>query len=195
MNDLARNGEVVRATRETRVEAAVEIDGTGKTRVNTTVPFLDHLLVTLATHSMMDIGVAVSGDLVHHVVEDVAITLGQALRKALGNRDGITRFGWALVPMDEALAWASLDLVRRPYSCIELKIARPMIESLPSEDLAHFLSSLATSLEATLHVIVQYGQNDHHKVEAAFKALALSFRRATAPDPSRSGSSSSKGVL
>jgi len=192
---LPRTGSVVRTTRETKVDARVDIDGTGKATVKTTIPFLDHLLVTLATHSLMDIQVDASGDLAHHVVEDVAITLGEAMSKALGERDGITRFGWALVPMDEALALASVDLARRPFSSVDLKIANPSNEGLKSEDIAHFANSLAESLEASLHLRVQYGANDHHNVEAAFKALALSLRQACAIDVRRSGPPSSKGAV
>jgi imidazoleglycerol-phosphate dehydratase len=192
---LSRTGNVVRTTRETKVEARVEIDGTGEPTVKTTIPFLDHLLVTLATHSLVDIQVEASGDLVHHVVEDVAITLGEAMSKALGERDGITRFGWALVPMDEALALASVDLVRRPFSSVDLKITNASIEGLRSEDIVHFVNSLATSLEASLHLRVQYGANDHHNIEAAFKALALSLRQACAIDVRRTGAPSSKGAV
>jgi imidazoleglycerol-phosphate dehydratase len=192
---LSRTGNVVRATRETKVEARVEIDGTGKAKVKTTIPFLDHLLVALAAHSLVDIDVDASGDLAHHVVEDVAITLGEATSKALGERDGITRFGWALVPMDDALALASVDLARRPFSSIDLKITNASIEGLKSEDIIHFVGSLASSLEASLHLRVQYGGNDHHNVEAAFKALALSLRQACTIDARRSGAPSSKGAV
>lgn len=192
---MVRIGKCVRTTKETKVEASVEIDGVGESRVRTGIPFVDHLIVTFATHSLVNIQVEASGDLVHHVVEDAAIVLGAAISEALGNRNGIMRFGYALVPMDEALALASVDLVRRSSSSVDLKIARPHIENVPSEDLTHFLSSLATSLEATLHVRVQYGENDHHKVETAFKALALSLRQACTVDARRSGPPSSKGAL
>lgn len=185
----------MRTTRETKVDARVEIDGTGKARVKTTIPFLDHLLVTLATHSLVDIQVDASGDLSHHIVEDTAITLGEAMSKALGERDGITRFGWALVPMDDALALASVDLARRPFSSVDLKVTNMSIEGLKSEDIAHFVNSFATSLEASLHLRVQYGGNDHHNVEAAFKALALSLRQACTIDARRSGPPSSKGAV
>lgn len=195
MIGLSRTGNVVRTTRETKVEARIEIDGTGKAKVKTTIPLLDHLLVTLATHSLVDIQVDASGDLVHHVVEDVAITLGEAMSKALGERDAITRFGWALVPMDDALALASVDLARRPSSSIDLKTADASVEGLKNEDIVHFVNSLATSLEASVHLRVQYGGNDHHKVEAAFKALALSLRQACTIDARRSGPPSAKGAV
>ena len=192
---MARIGNSVRTTKETKVKASIEIDGSGESIVKSGVPLVDHLIVTLATHSLMNIQVEAVGDLVHHVVEDAAIVLGAAISEALGNRNGIMRFGYALVPMDEALAIASVDLVRRSSSSVDLKITGPHIEEVPSQDLTHFLSSLATSLEATLHVRVQYGENDHHKVEAAFKALALSLRQACTVDARRSGPPSSKGAL
>jgi len=192
---LSRTGTVVRTTSETKIEARVDIDGTGKATVKTTIPFLDHLLVTLATHSLVDIQVEASGDLAHHVVEDVAITLGEAMSKALGERERITRFGWALVPMDDALALASVDLARRPFSSVDLKITNASIEGLRSEDIVHFVNSFGTSLEASLHLRVQYGANDHHNVEAAFKALALSLRQACTIDARRTGAPSSKGAV
>jgi len=191
---LERIGNSVRTTKETKVKASIEIDGIGESAVKSGVPLVDHLIVTLATHSLMNIQVEATGDLVHHVVEDAAIVLGAAMSQALGNRNGIMRFGYALVPMDEALAFASVDLVRRSSSSVDLKIAGSEIEGVPGQDLTHFLSSLATSLEATLHVRVEYGENDHHKVEAAFKALALSLRQAAAVDVRRRGPPSSKGV-
>ena len=192
---MSRTGTVVRTTSETKVEARVDIDGTGKATVKTTIPFLDHLLFTLATHSLVDIQVEASGDLAHHVVEDVAITLGEAMSKALGERERITRFGWALVPMDDALALASVDLARRPFSSVDLKITNASIEGLKSEDVVHFVNSLAPSLKASLHLRVQYGGNDHHNVEAAFKALALSLRQACTIDARRTGAPSSKGAV
>ncbi len=192
---MSRTGSLLRTTSETKVNARVEIDGTGKAQVKTTIPFLDHLLVTLAAHSLIDIQVEATGDLAHHVTEDAAITLGEAISKALGEREGIARFGWALVPMDDALALASIDLARRPFSSIDLKITGTSIEGLKSEDMVHFVSSFAISLAASLHLRVQYGENDHHNVEAAFKALGLSLRQACTVDARRKGAPSSKGAV
>ena len=192
---MSRKGSMVRTTKETKVDVKVGIDGTGKAQVRTTIPFLDHLLTTFATHSLIDIEVEASGDLAHHIVEDTAITLGETMSKALGERTGIARFGWALVPMDDALALASVDLARRPYSSVDLKIANAAIEGLKNEDISHFIKSFATSLETSLHLRVQYGENDHHNVEAAFKALALSLRQACTIDPRQSGPPSSKGEM
>jgi len=190
-----RVDEVYRKTRETEVRVKVNLDSEGKANVNTGVSFLDHLLTSLATHSLIDITATVKGDLRHHAVEDLAICLGEALNKALGNREGIIRFGNATAPMDCSLAFAAVDLVKRPYFKIDLKLRGKKIEDMPTEDINHFLETLATSLQANVHVFVQYGSNDHHKAEAAVKALALSLRQAIALDPRRKGVPSSKGVI
>jgi imidazoleglycerol-phosphate dehydratase len=190
-----RTAEVNRKTRETEVHVKVNLDAEGKADVNTGVSFLDHMITSLATHSLVDIAATVKGDLRHHAVEDLAICLGEALNKALGTREGITRFGNAAAPMDCSLAFAAVDLVKRPYFKIDLKLRGKKIEDMPTEDINHFLETLATSLQANVHVFVQYGSNDHHKVEAAVKALALSLRQAVALDPRRRGVPSSKGVI
>jgi imidazoleglycerol-phosphate dehydratase len=190
-----REDEVYRKTRETEVHVKVNIDSEGKADVDTGVSFLDHLITSLATHSLIDITAKVQGDLRHHAVEDLAIGLGEALNKALGNREGINRFGHAAVPMDCSLAFSAVDLVKRPYSRIDLKLRGKKVEDMPSEDIYHFLETLATSLAANIHVWVEYGNNDHHKAEAAIKALALSLKQAVALDPRRKGIPSSKGVI
>ena len=190
-----RKDEVYRKTKETEVSVKVNLDGEGKGDADTGVPFLDHMVTSLATHSMIDIITKVKGDLRHHSVEDLAIGLGEALNKALGTREGIARFGYAAVPMDCSLAFAAVDLVKRPYFKIDLKMRGKKIEDMPTEDINHFFESLATSLCANVHVFVQYGSNDHHKAEAAVKALALSLRQAVAIDPNRKGVPSSKGVI
>jgi imidazoleglycerol-phosphate dehydratase len=190
-----RKDEVYRKTKETEVSVKVNLDGSGKVNAKTGVPFLDHMVISLATHSMIDMNADVTGDLRHHSVEDLALGLGEALSKALGARDGIARFGYAAVPMDCSLAFAAVDLVKRPYFKIDLKLRGKKIEDMPTEDINHFFESLATSLCANIHVYVQYGSNDHHKTEAAVKALALSLRQAVAIDPKRKGVPSSKGVI
>jgi len=190
-----RKDEVYRKTRETEVKVKVNLDGEGLADANTGVPFLDHMITSLATHSLIDITATVKGDLRHHAVEDLAIGLGEALNKALGSREGITRFGSAAAPMDCSLAFAAVDLVKRPYFKIDLKLRGKKVEDMPTEDINHFFETLATSLCANVHVFVQYGSNDHHKAEAAIKALALSLRQAIAVDPRRKGVPSSKGVI
>ncbi len=195
---MKRVAEVTRKTKETDITVRVGLDGTGKVEARTGIAFLDHMLHSLATHGLLDLTVKATGDLQHHIVEDVAITLGKALSKALGDRVGIRRFGDAIVPMDDALALAAVDLVKRPYSVLDLKLQRVMLEDAPKEDLEHFFGSLAQALEATVHVKVLEGSNDHHKFEAGVKAFALAFREAAAPDPRRAnikGPPSSKGSM
>ena len=190
-----RKDEVYRKTRETEVTIKVNLDGEGKTEIDSGLSFLNHLLTSLATHSLIDVTAKVTGDLKHHASEDLAICLGEALNKALGNREGITRFGYAAVPMDCSLAFAAVDLVKRPYAKVDLKLRGKKIEDMPTEDIYHFLETLTTALVANVHVWVEYGSNDHHKAEAAFKALALSLKQAVAMDPRRKGVPSSKGVI
>lgn len=195
---MKRSAEVSRKTKETDITVRVQLEGTGKSEARTGVAFLDHMLHSLATHSLMDVTVRAKGDLQHHTVEDVAITLGKAIGKALGERVGIRRFGDAIVPMDDGLALAAVDLVKRPYSVLDLKMERVMIEDAPREDLEHFFGSLAQALEATVHIKVLEGSNDHHKFEAAVKAFALALREAAAPDPRRAkmkAPPSSKGSM
>jgi len=190
-----REGQFERKTSETEVKVRVNPDGEGKSSVKTGLKFLDHMIKTLSTHSLIDITITAKGDLKHHLVEDIAIGLGEALKNALGNREGINRFGSSMVPMDCSLAISAIDLVKRPYSVIDLKIEGKIIEDMKAEDIYHFLKSLSSSLEANLHLQVQYGSNDHHKIEAAFKALALSLRHATSIDQRRKGIPSAKGAI
>ncbi len=191
-----RNATISRKTRETQVQVSVSLDGSGSAMNKTGVAFLDHMLDSLATHSFIDIQVKAQGDLQHHIVEDVALALGSALNKALGDRTGIRRFGYSIVPMDDALALAAVDLVRRPFAAVDLRIERTMIEDTPREDLDHFLPSLSTAMEATFHVKVLEGRNDHHKVEAAVKAFATALGNAVAVDPRRlQQTPSSKGAM
>ncbi len=190
-----RTAEVYRKTRETEISIKTNLDGTGRAEISSGTAFFDHLITSLATHSLIDVTAKVRGDLKHHVIEDVAICLGQALRKALDDEKGITRFGYAVVPMDCSLAVSAVDLAKRPYAKIDLKLRGRKIEDMKCEDIYHFLETLATSLQANLHICVQYGSNDHHKTEAAFKALALSLRQAVTIDPRRKGIPSSKGVI
>jgi len=190
-----RKEEIYRKTKETEVSVKVNLDGEGKSDISTGISFFDHMITSLATHSLIDMYAQVKGDLSHHMVEDLAIGIGEAMNKALGNREGITRFGYALAPMDCSLAFAAVDLVKRPYFKIDLKLRGKKIEDMSTEDIDHFFETLATSLCANVHVCVQYGNNDHHKAEAAIKALALSLRNAAALDTRRKGVPSSKGVI
>jgi imidazoleglycerol-phosphate dehydratase len=190
-----RTDEVYRKTKETEVTAKVNLDGEGKCNISTGIAFFDHLLSSFATHSLIDVTAKVQGDLKHHCIEDLAIGLGEALNKALGSREGIVRFGFAAVPMDDSLAFAALDIVKRPYAVINLKLKGKKVEDMATEDIVHFFETLATSLSANVHVWTEYGGNDHHKAEAAVKALALCLKQAVAMDPRRKGVPSSKGAM
>jgi len=190
-----RTAEVARKTRETEVLVEVNLDSDGKAEVDTGVAFLNHLVTSLAAHSLIEIKAKVRGDLRHHAIEDLAICLGEALRKALDSREGINRFGFAVVPMDCSLAFAAVDLAKRPCAKIDLKLRGKKIEDMPTEDIYHFLETLASSLQANIHAWVQYGANDHHKAEAGFKALAISLKQAIAIEPRRKGVPSAKGVI
>ncbi|HEU0046748.1 MAG TPA: imidazoleglycerol-phosphate dehydratase [Nitrososphaera sp.] len=193
----SRRAKLERITKETAVTVQVNIDGTGKTNVKTGLSFIDHLVTSIGKHAMIDITVnGKSNDgIVHHLAEDVAIALAQTIDKALGDRTRIARFGYALIPMDEALAYVSIDLVKRQYQRMELRLTRDTIEEVPREDLEHFVRSLVQNLNACTHVIVHYGDNDHHKVEAALKAFAVALRMAISMDRKRKGVPSTKGAM
>lgn len=188
-----RYGKSARATKEVTVEAEVLLDGDGKFEGSTGLKFLDHLIRTLCFFSGMNFKIESKGDLVHHVVEDAALTLGDAFLRALGSGEGIARFGFACVPMDESLSLAVVDLSGRPYARVDLKEKALMVEDTPTEDIKHFLRSFSSSSKMTMHVSVLYGENDHHKVESSFKALAISIKQAIRL--SSRGVPSSKGVL
>ena len=193
----ARRAERIRETKETRIAVSVDLDGSGAANIATGVGFYDHLLTSLAHHSLIDIDIQAIGDLEideHHTIEDVALALGGAISDALGDRAGITRFGEARVPMDESLAQCALDLSGRPYAVIEVPFRADRIGELSTQLVEHALESFAQAAGATLHISAS-GRNDHHVAEAAFKALARSLRVAVAFDPRRSGIASTKGSL
>jgi imidazoleglycerol-phosphate dehydratase len=193
----SRTSKLNRATKETDVSVLVNLDGVGKISVNTGISFLDHLITAFGKHAMLDLQIkAKSKDKIdHHLIEDTAITLGAAIDKALGNRSGISRFGFAMVPMDESLAEASIDLIKRPYHQISLGIKRSQIEGMSLEDIGHFFESLAQNLNSCIHINVKYGKNDHHRVEAAMKSFALAFRIASSKDKRQKGMPSTKGAM
>jgi imidazoleglycerol-phosphate dehydratase len=195
-----RTAQISRTTGETDVSLTIGLDGSGAGTRSTGVGFLDHMLDLLARHGRFDLEVAVTGDLqtgVHHTVEDTGIVLGQALDRALGERRGITRYGHAVVPMDEARAACAIDLSGRPLAVIE------GFERLPAGDIAgfelevaeEFFRSVASAARLTLHLELQAGTNAHHMIEACFKALARALRAAVAVDPTETGVPSTKGTL
>ena len=193
----SRKASIKRNTKETSVSVSVNLDGFGKTSVKTGINFLDHLIVSFGKHSMMDLKIhAKSNDgIEHHLIEDTAITLGQTIDKALSSRRGITRFSYASVPMDESIAESSIDLVKRPFWKLTLLIKRSKIEDVSKEDLEHFFQSLLQNLHSCIHLTVKYGDNDHHKVEAAIKSLAVAFRIAASMDKKQKGIPSTKGSM
>jgi imidazoleglycerol-phosphate dehydratase len=194
----ARSGSIQRKTGETDLSVTLDLDGAGLYQVDTGLGFLDHMLAQLAAHGLFDLWVRTNGDLEvdeHHTVEDVAIGLGQALDRALGERRGIVRMGQAYAPLDEALAQVIVDLSGRPYAVVEAEFATANIGAVGTDLIIHFLETLAFQARISLHARVLYGRNDHHKAEALFKALGRALDAATRLDPRRQGVPSTKGVL
>lgn len=197
-----RRASITRETSESRVELTLDLDGAGTSSISTTVPFLDHLLTAFAKHSLVDLTIEASGDThidVHHTAEDTGIVLGQAIRQALGDKAGIGRFGDALVPLDEALAQAVVDVSGRPYLVHRgepdgfafHRIGGHFTGSM----VRHVLESIVYNAGLTVHLTVLAGRDPHHIAEAEFKAFARAFRRAIEPDPRVSGVPSTKGAL
>jgi imidazoleglycerol-phosphate dehydratase len=199
VNAQPRRARVERKTRETEVLVTLALDGSGRHRVETGIGFLDHMLAHVAVHGLFDLAVQASGDLhvdPHHTVEDVALTLGEAFDRALGDRAGIARIGSAYVPMDEALAFVAVDLSGRPYGVTEMAWAGPTVGGLPVTLIPHFFESFAVTARANVHARVLYGRDDHHRAEALFKALGRALDAATRPEPRRGGAvPSTKGTL
>jgi imidazoleglycerol-phosphate dehydratase len=197
---MSRAARVERVTKETSILVELELDGTGTVSVATGVPFFDHMLAQLGKHALLDLTVRADGDIeidAHHTVEDTALALGQALAQALGDKAGITRFGDALVPLDETLARAAVDLSGRPYAVhSEPAGMAPLIGSYDTTLTRHFFESLAHTAGLCVHLDVLTGRNPHHIVEAQFKAFARALRAAIAPDPRAPGAiPSTKGTL
>ncbi len=192
----SRSAHKERQTQETDIALTLDLDGSGKADIQTGIGFLDHMIHALTKHARLDLSLRCQGDLHvddHHTAEDCAILLGQAFDQALGQKRGIRRFGYAYAPLDEALVRAVVDLSGRPWAEIHLDLKRPQIGDIACENLIHWLQSFAINARITLHIDLLRGENDHHKIEAAFKALALALRQAIAPDqhhdiPSTKGS-------
>lgn len=194
----SRQGQVERQTKETQISVAITLDGSGRAEVSTGIGFLDHMLILFAGHGLFDIKVQANGDLHiddHHTAEDVMICLGKALDQALGDRRGIVRTAHSFVPMDEALALVAVDLGGRPYCVFDADFVTSKVGQLGTDLLFHLFESLAIHARLNLHAKVFYGRNDHHKVEALFKALARALDAATQLDPRRGDVPSTKGTL
>jgi len=194
---MSRTAEVKRSTKETEISLKLSLDG-GDASISTGVGFLDHMLDLLARHGRLGIGLEAKGDLetgAHHTTEDVGIVLGQALDQALGDRAGIRRYGFATVPMDEALAESAVDISGRPLLVWEAELPDVAIAGFDAELAEEFFRAVANSAKLTLHIRVRYGSNAHHMIEAAFKAFARALREAVSVDPGESGVPSTKGTL
>jgi imidazoleglycerol-phosphate dehydratase len=193
-----RVATIARKTNETDITLSLNLDGTGAASVRTGVGFFDHMLDLLARHGLFDLTVAAAGDLqvdAHHTVEDVGIVLGQAIDKALGDKRGIARYGWAVVPMDESLAQVAVDLSGRPAYVSKVVFPGDLIGTFPTELVDEFWKSVTTHARVNLHIAVPYGSNNHHIAEAIFKAAARALRAAVAIDPRQTGVPSTKGSL
>ncbi len=194
----ARTAQLSRKTKETKIDLSLNLDGTGIASVHTGVGFFDHMLDLLSRHSLIDLEVTAEGDLqidAHHTVEDVGIVLGQALEKATGDKRGINRYGWAIVPMDESLAQVAIDLSSRPAFVFNVKFKGDLIGAFPVELIEEFYKAFATNARLNLHVSVPYGTNNHHVSEAIFKATAKALRQAVSHDPRSNDVPSTKGSL
>lgn len=177
-----RTATISRTTRETQIECSINLDTPGESTISTGLGFLDHMLDALSRHSGIEMNLTCTGDLIvddHHSIEDSALVLGKCIDEALGQRVGIERFASAYAPLDEALARCVIDFSGRPFASVELGFVRETLGDVATENITHFFESLAVSMRATLHVDLIRGKNDHHKAEAAFKALALALRDAT----------------
>ncbi|MBR6954405.1 MAG: imidazoleglycerol-phosphate dehydratase HisB [Clostridia bacterium] len=193
-----RSAQTERKTRETDIALSLNLDGSGKTQIDTGVGFFDHMLDAFSRFALVDLTLRCRGDLAvdaHHTVEDVGICLGKALREALGDRAGIRRTGSAWMPMDEALAFCALDISGRPYLAFSASFLGPMCGTMDTQLAEEFFRAVAVNAGLTLHLRVAEGRNDHHKMEALFKAFGLALRDAAAVDPRVTGVLSTKGSL
>ena len=193
-----RTATLERTTNETAVKISVELDGEGRANVDSGIGFFDHMLTLFAAHGKFDLDVKCEGDLRvdgHHSVEDIGITLGTAIKQALGDKRGINRYGTFYLPMDEALAFVSLDISGRPFLVCDLGSLAPTVGAFDTQLTEEFLRAFAFNAGITLHVKVLYGSNSHHKIEAVFKALGHALRHAVENDPRTSGVPSTKGSL
>ncbi|HZZ43476.1 MAG TPA: imidazoleglycerol-phosphate dehydratase HisB [Tepidisphaeraceae bacterium] len=194
----ARSAKLSRDTKETQIKLSLNLDGSGNGAHETGVGFFDHMLDLFTRHALIDLAVNANGDLhvdPHHTVEDVGITLGQAIEKSLGDKRGIVRYGHASAPMDESLANVSIDLSGRPFLVFNVSFTGPLIGAFPTELVEEFFRALATNAKMNLHITVPYGTNNHHIAEAIFKATARALRQAVSKDPRNDQIPSTKGSL
>lgn len=175
---MERTAKINRETTETKVSIELKLDGSGTSDIDTGYKFMDHMLTLLARHSQMDLNIKASGDLKHHIIEDIGICLGEGILQALGNKKGINRYGSAFIPMDESLARCVIDFCGRKALDLDLQLTECDIEDVAVEDVYHFFNSFAENAKMNLHLHVLYGLDQHHMVEAAFKSLARAIKEA-----------------
>ena len=195
---MSRSARVARTTKESDVLVELEVDGSGTSTIDTGVPFFDHMLDQVARHGGLDLTVRTRGDLevdAHHTVEDTSLAFGQALREALGDKAGVTRYGNAMIPLDEALTLCVVDLSGRPYLVHEEPELVELIGTYETTLTRHIFESIVATANITVHVKVQSGRNAHHIVESQFKAFARALRQSLTPDPRLTGIPSTKGTL
>ena len=195
---MARAAAIERVTKETRIKLSLNVDGKGDAKICTSVPFLDHMLNLFARHGLFNLEVEASGDIdidFHHTVEDIGIVLGEAFKQALGDKNGIRRYGQATVPMDETLASVAIDISGRPYLVYHVTLPKIKIGEFDVELAREFFQAFANHCGLNLHINVMYGENVHHIIEACFKAVARAMDLATQRDPRVEGIMSTKGVL
>lgn len=195
---MSRASQITRNTKETQITLRLDLDGAGKTEIDTGVGFFDHMLTLFAHHARIDLTVKATGDLVvdaHHTVEDVGLTLGQAIREALGDKAGIRRYGHFTLPMEETLCTTALDLSGRPYLVFQAELKSPKLGNFETELVEDFWQAIANSAGMNLHILVHYGRNTHHICEAIFKSAARALRMAVEHDPRSPGVPSTKGTL
>jgi len=195
---MPRNAKVIRRTKETEIQILLNLDGSGKQKIATSIPFLDHMLNLFCAQGMLDLAVRAKGDIhidYHHTAEDIGIALGAALKKALGGKQGIARYGSAFVPMDESLASVHIDISGRPHLTLHLPLRKRKIGDFDTELVNEFFQALVNHAAITLHADVRYGVNAHHMVEALFKAFGRALRQAAARDRRVKGVPSTKGSL
>lgn len=195
---MARTATIERNTKETQIRMTLDLDGSGKAEIATGIGFFDHMLNSFARHGMFDLSLAVKGDLdvdTHHTIEDTGIVLGKAIRKAVGDKKGIVRYGFAMLPMDEALILCALDLSGRPYLVYDLRLDREKVGDLETEMIREFFYAVSYGAEMNLHIKELDGANNHHIIEGAFKAFAKALDQATMHDPRIKDVLSTKGSL
>lgn len=197
MQNQQRISKVERKTKEVGVNVTINLDGNGISHIKTNIAFLDHIIESFSKHSKIDITLTANSqdNIVHHLIEDIGISLGQAINLALGDRKKITRFGNSSVPMDESISNVAIDLIKRPYYYIDLKLKRESTEGIIKEDMEHFFNSFIGNMNCCIHMVVEYGANDHHKIESTIKSFAIALKQAIKISPNNDDEPTTKGMM